>query len=330
MSQTGDRSSALALACAVAIALAGCSGGGGEGTTSTTSRTGSFSLGISDAPIDHATNVVIRFTGVEFKPRDGVAFSRDFATARDIDLLQFQGTNRAMLFDGESLEAGEYEWMRLKVAAEPNVVDSYINLDGGGQCELRVPSGAETGLKLVRGFTVGVGNVTDLTIDFDVRQSIVQPPGLRSEATDCGGQNYLLRPALRVVDTLEVGTISGNVDVALRSSTECAASAVAPGSVYLFGPFSGTDPAPVPDDYDTNDADGMNAITSALVDEATGDYTIGFVPAGKYVVAYTCDADDVMTDADTTPPAVTFTPATGAAVDVVKNAASTVNFAPDA
>jgi hypothetical protein len=328
MSRIPDRSSAIALACAAALALSACSGDGGVGASS---KTGSFTLGISDAPVDQALNVVVRFTGVEFKPRDGAAFSRDFPTARDIDLLQFQGTNRALLFDGEALDAGEYEWIRLKVAAEPNVVDSYINLDGGGQCELRVPSGAESGLKLVRGFTVGAGNVTDLTIDFDVRQSIVQPPGLRSEATDCGGQNYLLKPALRVVDTLEVGTISGNVDFALRSSPACTASAVTPGSVYLFGPYASTDPALLPDDYDANDADGVNAITSALVDAATGDYTIGFVPAGQYVVAYTCDADDVTVD-DTanTPPTVTFTPATGANVTVEGNATSTVDFAPPA
>lgn len=310
----------LALACSAALTLAAC-GGDGSGE-----QTGTLRLGMTDAPVDHATSVVVRFTGVEFKPRGETAFSRDFTQPRDIDLLQFQGTNRTLLFDGETLPAGEYEWMRLKIVADPNVVDSYLTLDGGGQCELRIPSGAETGLKLVRGFTIGVGSMTDLTIDFDVRQSVVQPPGQRSEATDCGGQAYLLKPALRVVDSLEVGTIAGSVDAALRTTAACTTSSVAPGSVYLFGPYASTDPAPLPDDYDANTADGANAIASALVD-ATGQYTIGFVPAGKYVVAYTCDADDVTTDADAVPPAVEFTPSAGIAVDVVKDTTATVNFA---
>jgi hypothetical protein len=315
------RVSGSIFACAAALALAACAGGDSGGDT------GRLTLGVTDAPIDHADAVVVRFTGVEFKPHGGQAFSRDLAAPRDIDLLDFQGTNRALLFDDETLPAGEYEWMRLKVVADPGVVDSYITLEGGGQCELIVPSGAESGLKLTRGFTIGAGVSTDLTLDFDVRRSIVQPTGQSSEATDCGGQAYLLKPVVRVVDLLEVGAIQGNVDVALRSTPECAASAVTPGSVYLFGPYAATDPVPTPDDYDENGADGANALASALVDPL-GNYSIGFVPAGKYVVAYTCDPDDVTVDADVTAPAVTFTPQAGTTVDVAVNATATVDFLP--
>jgi hypothetical protein len=322
MSHVATRvSGRTSLACSIALALGACGGGESGGGT------GALTLGITDAPIDHAGAVVVRFTGVEFKPRGGSAFSRDFATPRDIDLLDFQGTNRELLFDEEPLPAGEYEWMRLKVVAEPNVVDSYLTLSGGGQCELRVPSGAETGLKLVRGFTVGVGSTTDLTLDFDVRKSIVQPPGQSSEATDCGGQDYLLKPAVRVVDSLQVGAIAGSVDAALLGSTSCTTSTVTPGNVYLFGPYAGTEAAPVPDDYDGNGADGADAITSARVD-AVGQYSIGFVPAGKYVIAYTCDSDDVTLDADAVAPAVSFTPAAGTLVEVSANTTSTVDFAP--
>ena len=35
-----------------------------------------------------------------------------------------------------------------------------------------------------------------------------------------------------------------------------------------------------------------------MVDPNSFEYTIGFVPAGNYVVAYTCDSDDVETDAE--------------------------------
>jgi hypothetical protein len=309
----------VVLGCAVALGLAACGGGGDDGPQS---RTGTLKLGITDAPIDQADQVVVRFDAVEFKPKGGQAFTRTLTAPRDIDLLDFQGTNRTLLFD-ESLPAGEYEWMRLSVVAEPNVVDSFITLEGGGQCELRVPSGSESGLKLIRGFTIGAGMTTDLTLDFDVRRSIVQPPGQSSDATDCGGQNYLLKPVVRVVDTLQVGAIAGNVDVALRSA--CAASPVAPGSVYLFGPYASTGAPPVPDDYDGNASDGADALASALVDDA-GNYTLGFVPAGKYVVAYTCDPDDTTVDADTTAPAVNFTPAAGTPADVAANATTTVDF----
>ncbi|MDH4105353.1 MAG: DUF4382 domain-containing protein, partial [Gammaproteobacteria bacterium] len=210
-----------AIGCALALAvLAGCGGGGGD---SSGAKTGTLRLGLTDAPVDQADAVVVQFTGVEFKPKDGVAFSRDFTTPKTLDVLALQGTARAMLLDGETVPAGEYEWMRLKVNADPAQRDSYVTI-GGEECEMRIPSGAETGLKLVRGFTVGVGTITDFTIDFDLRKSVVQPPGQRADATSCNGQMYMLKPALRIVDNLQVGTITGTVDSSLLSASSCVAS----------------------------------------------------------------------------------------------------------
>jgi hypothetical protein len=316
--------------CALLLALlAGCGGGGG----SDGAKTGTLRLGLTDAPVDQADAVVVQFTGVELKPAGGAAFSRDFATPKTLDVLALQGTTRALLLDGESVPAGEYEWMRLKVNADPAVRDSYVTI-GGQECEMRIPSGAETGLKLVRGFTVGVGTITDFTIDFDLRKSVVQPPGQRADATSCNGQMYMLKPALRLVDNLQVGTISGTIDASLQTTASCVASTAKPGSVYLFGPVASTDATPtVPDDVDGIAADGADPIATALVNPDTSTYTIGFVPAGRYVVAYTCDADDSTVDADAvvTPPAVgevvTFTPVEGKTVDVAAKQTVTVDFA---
>ena len=116
--------------------------------------------------------------------------------------------------------------MRLKVDADPNVVDSYIEI-GGGQCELRVPSGDETGLKVNRAFTVGVGAITDLTIDFDLRKSIVEPPGQESDPAVCDGQAYLLKPVLRVVINGQTGQIGGKVPLSWWKITLAIVVAVA-------------------------------------------------------------------------------------------------------
>lgn len=314
------------------LGLAACGGGGGGGSGGTT---GTLKLGITDAPVDAADAVVVQFAGVELKPMNGNAFSIDFASPKTLDLLALQGTSRAMLLDGEKVPAGQYEWMRLKVNADPNLAgDSYVTVDGA-QCEMRIPSGAETGLKLVRGFTVGVGTITDFTVDFDLRKSVVRPPGQHSMVESCGGQAYMLKPALRLVDNLQVGTITGTVDptlVAQKCGTDATVSKVAPGNVYLFGPY--TDTAPVPDDVDGNAADGADPIASAMVvSGANGNtYTIGFVPAGNYVLAYTCDPDqpDVDADAVDTPAGadevVTFTPELGTTAMVTANATKTVDF----
>ena len=118
-----------------------------------------------------------------------------------------------MLLDGEEVPAGEYTWMRLKVLADPDVAgDSYITIDGA-DCELRIPSGDERGLQMIRGFTVGVGH------DDRFHRRLRSPPlGAQAPGPDdrvvpvCDGQAYMLKPVLRVVDNLEVGTITGTVD----------------------------------------------------------------------------------------------------------------------
>jgi hypothetical protein len=329
------RASPILVAVAAATLLAACGGEDGGGGAQ---KTGTLKVGITDAPVDFADQVVVQFSGVELKPRDGEAFSIDFAAKR-LDLLELQGTRRALLLDGETVPAGEYEWMRLKVDADPNVVgDSYVRLETGGEeCEMRVPSGDQTGLKLLRGFTVGAGTITDFTIDFDLRKSVVAPPGQRTPVSTCGGQAYLLKPALRIVDNLQVGVIAGSVDPGLITA-QCASSTEAPypGNVYLFGPIAAGGDV-LADDYDGVEADpnGPDPLTSAMVDRNTFAYTIGFVPAGDYRVAYTCDLDDVAVDADSaaapTPPAtaetVRFTPPEGTRVTVVGGGMHEVNFA---
>jgi hypothetical protein len=315
------QTSRLVLVGAITALLAACGGSDGD-----SARTGTLKLGVTDAPVDVAAEVVVQFTGVELKPVGGQAFSIDFS--HSIDLLEQQGAQRAMLLDGATVPAGEYEWMRLKVDAEPNVDDSYIAINAGERCELHVPSGAESGLKVIRGFTVGVGSVTDMTIDFNLRKSVVQPPGQEADADTCGGQAYLLKPVLRVVDNLQVGTITGNVDPNLVAAGTCPTSTATPGNVYLYGPYAPTDTVPSPEDLD-DDAAVPDPITTASVDEtANYAYTIGFVPPGNYVVAYTCDADDATQDADAAEATevVTFEPAAGKTVTVTANAIATVNF----
>ena len=331
MTRSTTTTTAIIVAAATAL-LAACGGDDGGGDKA---RTGTLKLGITDAPVDHALEVNVQFTGVELKPVDGAPVSFDFAPAKSFDLLQLTGTNRAMLLDGVEIPAGDYEWVRLKVAADPNVGgDSYVVLEeGGGQCEIRIPSGDETGLKLVRGFTVAVGAITDFTIDFDLRKSLVAPPGQRTVVDTCGNQAYLLKPVLRMVNNLQVGAIGGSIDPNLITA-ECPVdnSDPYPGNVYLFGPVATTEPddAIEVDDYDLveNDANGGDAIASAMVDPDTGNYMIGFLAPGKYKVAYTCDADQTDVDANTDPDeTVDFTPVGGTVVTVVSGQTADVDFA---
>jgi len=79
-------------------------------------------------------------------------------------------------------------------------------LRDGRQFPLYIPSGAETGLKLSKPFVVAQRATTRLMIDFDLRKSVVAPPGQ--------SPNWILKPSLRLVDLLEVGALKGTVDIA--------------------------------------------------------------------------------------------------------------------
>jgi len=131
------------LVISAALVVAACGGGGGGGGASV----GTLNVGLTDAPVENAAKVVVAFQGAEIKPKDGPALdpvpvdeancdSYDVSTELCyIDLLTLTGMDRKVVFTGE-LPAGEYNWIRLLVEAEENVIDSYIEFEDGTQCSL--------------------------------------------------------------------------------------------------------------------------------------------------------------------------------------------------
>ena len=279
------RTAVPAAAISMMLGLAACSGGGDGGG----GETGRLSLGVTDAPVDEASSVVVQFSGVAFK-RAGSApetVQNLSPSPRQLDLLQFQGGRAALLLDGVTLPAGDYQWVRLIVDNAPGVRDSYIVLTGGEECELRVPSGAESGLKLNRGFTLPANGSVALTIDFDLRKSIHAPPGLRGSDAACT-EGYLMRPTLRIVDDANVGAIAGHVDSELVTE-ECLPK------VYVFS-GSGITPDDIEEASGT-DADPL-VVASVTVENGSTSYPYraAFLPPGSYTVAFTCGDDDATAD----------------------------------
>lgn len=272
----------------VALAIVGCN--------SDSSGSGSMSLDITDAPIDSASEVNVVFEGVDIRSASGALVEITYDEPRTINLLDLQGGTTASLLDDETLAAGDYEWIRLRVDATQEAGGSNILLDGGEEHDLFIPSSAQTGLKLVSGFTVPVNGSVSFTIDFDLRRSVVET----------GGPNpsYHLKPTLRLLDNSQVGSISGSV-----SSTTVTENCS--GAVYVY---EGADVAP----GDVG-GDGNEPLVTALVDTSgTGvaeyDYTVAFLTEGDYTVAFTCDADQDDPEAAET---LTFAGSQNASVSVV-------------
>jgi hypothetical protein len=262
-------------------ALVSC--GGSSGPSS-----GTLNVNLTDAPVDGASAVVVAFTGIDLQGADGALTSITFPSTRYIDLLKLQGEVTGVLTQGIAVPAGDYQWMRLNVLADKNAQnESYITLTDGTQYPLYIPSGAETGLKLVSAFTVAQGSTTSLLIEFDLRKSITAPPGQ--------DPNYLLKPTLRVINELQVGQIVANVDLAAVTAAQLGSGAAlssCKGGLYLFAGAAAT---PDDADGDTTDDGGSDPVDYMPIpfDGTTTQVslTIPFVAPGSYTVAATCNFD---------------------------------------
>lgn len=293
------------IASLAAAALVSACGGGSSPAT------GRLTVSLTDAPVDNADQVVISVSGVAFKPGGSAPELVEDFTPRSIDLLQYQNGQTAILLQDTPMDPGRYQWLRLIINTEPNVRDSYIVVDGQG-CELNVPSGAETGLKMHRPIDVPAGGSLALTVDFDLHQSIHAPPGQASGACTTG---YVLRPTLRLVNDANVGAIDGTVSFESGAvPLECTPNVyLYEGTVTLDDIEDATAVSP--------EVDPLAVVHVDIPDgSTTGTYRAAFIPAGNYTAAFTCDED---TSADET---LAFAPPDGVPVTVQNNLIFTVDF----
>lgn len=264
------------------VAVAGALLSGCLSSDSTEDSTGTMSLDVTDAPVDEVEEVVVTFTGVTLKPRDGGQIHHDLEEPKTVNLLDLQRANVERLMDEEEVPAGEYNWIRLDVDES----ELHVKKKDGGEYDLRVPSGK---LRLVSGFTVPAGGEVDFTIDVDLRDALVNPQGQ---------DGYLLRPALRIVDNTEVGHVTGTVFSELIVDA-CGEDEErdSEGWVYVFEGH-GVEPFGY---YDGTDERPVTAAKVGLAEEES-DYTYKatFLREGDYTLAYTCDADDPEADEDLT------------------------------
>lgn len=296
------------------LLLAACGSGDSAGTD-----TNLVTLKITDAAVDDADNVWVEFSSVTFKSVDDEEFSFNLDPAQRINLLALQGSESQSLVENVEIPAGNYNQIRLAVNAEfDSVMDSYITINGTPY-ELRVPSGSQSGLKLNTPFTVAEGTVgmtvadenSVYTIDFDLRKSIVNP----------GGQpGYFLKPVLRLVQNINTGTISGNVDQNLLLGTNCSDNDPLTGNaVYVFAGENIT-----PDDIDGNEPE---PVTTALVNfnnqSGIYSYEVGFLPEGSYTLALSCSAD--LDNIDTDDSAVLFDAVDNVSVIAGENTEHNIN-----
>jgi hypothetical protein len=152
------------------------------------------------------------------------------------------------------------------VIQQGEVEDEYVIGEEGDYTveKLKVPSGYQTGVKIVRGFEIVADDATALILDFDAKKSVVK-------AGKSG--KWLLKPTIKVLDTVN-NSISGEVN---EGANEYLENATVSAQIDTPPPSE-----PPPDGWDRKDE---VTVVGSDVTDALGDYTIYLAPDTYNVVA---------------------------------------------
>jgi hypothetical protein len=214
----------LPLLAGLALITAACSSG----------DTGRLSMSLTDKPSDDYDAVYVTIKEIDVHPAtepDGV-WTTALGLNKTINLLELANGVRENL-GIVTLATGDYTQMRLiigdtadsgtNILGQPHPAANYV-IDANGVVHvMNVPSGMQTGVKLVQGFTINENGTTELTFDFDVSKSIVRAGG--------SGQ-YLLKPAIEVVDTSVSVVLGGTVSTTQGQSTVGVGGALVSVQIY--------------------------------------------------------------------------------------------------
>jgi len=328
----------IGLVSILALALAACGGSGSESSAippgdqsqpppateppPPSGDTGIFNLSVSDSAIKDAAKVCVRFDGVELKHADSDDKETiDFEQPVIVNLLDYQGANSHPIVTGAEVPAGEYQWIRLKVAAERDMSggandsdptsatcdeeteNSYLVRESGEVHNLYIPSGSQRGLQLIKDIIIAVNRTGDYTAEWDLGKSFNSPPGQLPDV--------MMKPVVKLVANNEVGTLVGGVADELISWEAC--DAEFPPSVYVFD--DGVEPNPFDDPFAADDAVATGLVERQTLDDGSMQwrYSIGFLLAGNYEVAYTCNGD-------------LFAPLAGKPAEILLEEVTTVDF----
>jgi hypothetical protein len=209
------------------ILLGACGGGpgsgGGGGSSSGSDGTGTLGLFMVDASDETFKAVYVSIKEIQVCHETGFANGDDEATCEWETIATLNKTyNLLDLVDGamatlgqKDLEAGLYNQMRLILSEVPdnelNILDAHhlypqylIRLNDDIH-PMKVPSGYQSGIKLVRQFEIVENKTTELILDFDVTRSIHLAGKL-----DKNGK-YMLKPTIKVIGTYNRAEVSGIV-----------------------------------------------------------------------------------------------------------------------
>jgi hypothetical protein len=257
-----------ALAIAGTLGLAACDDANGP----TLTNSGKVNVLLTDAPfpLSEVKSVNIFVTRIDAKLAD-----TDSAEAADTDnsgwttlVSPNQSINLLTLTNGQTsnlgvatIPVGTYKSFRMIIDADK----SNVTLNDDTKPEIKWPSAGKNGIKIMldEPFDVTSGTTT-LLVDFDVGRSFV----MRGNSISQNG--LLFKPVIHATTQQNTGTITGSVRADNASGAGIAGATV---EVLKAGtPLNDTQ---------------SNSVVRTGVTDASGNFTLAFVPAGTYVVRAT-------------------------------------------
>lgn len=217
---------------AVSFIFIGC-----DKNPTTSAENGTLRISLTDAPAQfEAVNITFSEISAHI---DGnwIVVVGDPVT---LNLLEWNN-GKSIVLGAAGVPAGQYTQIRIKI-------DSAKVVFNGATYPVTVPSGSQTGLKLIAEFMVAAGSTFELILDFDACRSVVTtgPPN--------NPNGFILKPTIRVVPMAITGSISGLV---INPENSPVAYAIA----------------------------GSDTVTSTSVDINSGEFMLAFLPEGLYTVS---------------------------------------------
>lgn len=268
------------MAMAAAGLMAACGGGGGGGGTASVGQ-GTVSVALTDAPSCGFSHVYVTVAKVRVHQSADPNVPDADAGWHDISLSAPTRIDLTSLTNGvlyalgtTTLTAGTYEQVRLVLVPNSGGSAPYANAvvatGSATEMPLSTPSAVQSGIKLIRPFTVAANAQVDLVLDFNACKSVV---------TAGASGRYNLKPVLTMATVAASGTIEGWVDPTVAAAAPVTVSAQVVDAGGNVTEVKSTVAAPA--------ADAANNI-------AAGQFILGLVPLtsaqpGNYNIVITAD-----------------------------------------
>jgi hypothetical protein len=298
MNSTLKICSATTLALAMLLSFRSC-GCGFDCNSNSRRETASLTLALSDQALEQLKEVVITIDQVTFvrSGADNVvvdtftipSLGLEDVDSFQLDLLDYLGRNTLTIITGLEMDVGSYSSIQFNIL-DTDINFSYVLESDDAQKQINVASS----ILSVSGFTLSAGSES-YVVDFNLAQALQY----RSLEDD-----YLLATdGIRVEDTTTAARLSGSVDSSLFNSVSPCDEKEEPESgnrIYIYSGINLADGS-LADVYTDNSSTVVPdvvvapfAVGSLYDDPVLGgwQYIFGFLPAGNYTLAMSCNALD--------------------------------------